>query len=189
MSLTEHSTVNVSQSDKLSHSLLDSSTHSIDYNSITQPITTQFNFKVMLSSLNCDKELKSTLFLYTKDSTIHESWYKYLNNSFYHSFIVLLSICYWAFRVIVLYDFYLNSITFFWISLVGSILSQIPLSAIACKYITDRLDLEYYFKYLGTLIFLIFTSIIFVEIGPSIPICMYFLRRLKNFNPLDTAHI
>ena len=162
------------KSDKLSHSLLDSSTHSIDYNSITQPITTQFNLKLMLWPLNHHKELKSTLFLYTKDSLIHKSWYKYLNNPFYHCFIVSLSISYWIFRVIVLYDFYLNSITFFWISLIWSILSQVPMSAIACKYITDQLDLEYYFKPLGTLIFVIFSSLIFVEIGPFIPISMYF---------------
>ena len=134
----------------MSHSLLDSSTHSIDYNSITRHITKEFNFKSMLWPLNHNKELESTLFLHTKDSLIHESWYKYLNNPIYHFLIILLSISYWLFRVFVLYDFYLHSITFFWISLIWSILSQIPMSAIACKYITDQLDLEYYFKSLRT---------------------------------------
>ena len=64
------------------------------------------------------------------------------------------------------------------------------MSAIACKYISDQLDLEHYLKSLGTLILLIFASIIFVETGPLIPICMYFLRRFNHdFNALDTAHI
>lgn len=194
MSITEHSsTINASQSsaNKLSHSLLDSSTHSIDYNSITRRINKQFNFKSMLWPLNHNKELKLPLFIHTKDSLIHESWYKYLNNPFYHFFIISLSISYWIGRIIVLYDFYsTNSMTFFYISLIWSLLSQIPMSAIACKYITEKFELEYYFKSLGTLIFLIFTSIIFVETGPLIPICMYFLRRCnQDFNALDTAHI
>ena len=175
--------------------MLDSSTHSIDYKSTiyhNDNIPTQFNFKSILFPLNHMKELQCSLFLYTKDCHIHESWYTILNNPIYHTFIISISLLYWISRGLVLYEFNKSSDkhnTYFWISLIWSISSQIPMSAIACKYISDRYNFEDTFKPLGTLIFLIFASIIFVETGPFIPIYIYFLRRYSNFNHLDTAHI
>eukprot|EP01084_Bolivina_argentea_P191518 328980_1 len=197
MDVTEHSNIiNISGSSQnnLSHSLLDSSTRSIDYNSFNSRSTLRtpksFNFKSILSLLNHKNELESTLFRYNKDCQFHISWYSILNNPIYHILITCLSLLYWICRVLVLMDFYNNSnYIYFWISLVMSLTSQLPMSTIGWKYISDRFHFENHLTSLGTLIIIIFASIICIELGPFVPIIIYYMRRYKNFNHSDTAHI